>query len=69
MSATTDFATDRGPAPEVLRQAAVHGHTTAFWWAAGIFAAGAARMRSLLRSDVRPQISHACAPEAAPAST
>src|SRR3954468_8510119 len=69
VSATTDFVTNRGPAPEVLRQAAVHGYTTAFWWAAGIFALGALVCGSLLRSDVRPQVSHGGAPEAAPAST
>ncbi|HEX5617880.1 MAG TPA: MFS transporter [Solirubrobacteraceae bacterium] len=69
VSATTDFVTDQGPAPEVLRQAAVHGYTTAFWWAAGIFAVGALVCGSLLRSDVRPEISHAGAPEPAPART
>jgi len=54
VSAATDFLTDRGPAPEVLRQAAVEGYVTAFWWAAGIFALGALVCGSLLRSDVRP---------------
>ena len=69
VSATTDFVTDRGPAPEVLRQAAVHGYTTAFWWAAGIFAVGALVCGSMLRSDVRSEIGHAGAPEPAPART
>ena len=32
ISATTAFVTDHGPAPEALRQAAVEGYTTAFWW-------------------------------------
>jgi hypothetical protein len=63
-SAATDFVTDRGPAPEVLRQAAVQGYTTAFWWAAGIFLLGALVCGSLLRSEVRPEMSHA-APEPA----
>jgi hypothetical protein len=27
--------------PQLLAEAAVHGYTTAFWWAAGIFAVGA----------------------------
>jgi hypothetical protein len=27
----------------------VHGYTTAFWWSAGIFAAGATRCRLLMR--------------------
>jgi EmrB/QacA subfamily drug resistance transporter len=67
VSAATDFVTDRGPAPEVLREAAVHGYTTAFWWAAAIFAAGALVCASLLRSDVRPEMSHGDAPEPAPA--
>ncbi len=66
VSATTDFLTDRGPAPEVLRQAAVEGYVTAFWWAAGIFALGALVDASLLRSGVRPAPAHD-APEPAPA--
>ena len=60
-SATTGFVTDHGPAPEVLRQAAVQGYTTAFWWAAAIFAVGAlvcgaccARTRAPLPSTSRP---------------
>jgi EmrB/QacA subfamily drug resistance transporter len=66
VSATTDFLTDQGPAPEVLRQATVEGYTTAFWWAAGIFAVGALVCGSLLRSDVRPAMGHT-APEPAAA--
>jgi EmrB/QacA subfamily drug resistance transporter len=66
VSATSDFLTDRGPAPELLRQAAVEGYVTAFWWAAGIFALGALVCGSLLRSDVRPEMGHG-APEPAPA--
>ena len=65
-SAATDFVTDRGPAPEIMRQAAVEGYTTAFWWAAGIFALGALVCGSLLRSELRPQMAHAGA-EPAPA--
>jgi EmrB/QacA subfamily drug resistance transporter len=65
-SAVTDFLTDRGPGPEVLRQAAVEGYTTAFWWAAGIFALGALICAGLLRSDVRPEMAHG-GPEPAPA--
>jgi len=34
---------------EALAAAAVHGYTTAFWWTAGIFAAGAIACGSLLR--------------------
>ena len=54
VAATTGFVTDHGPAPQVLRQAAVEGYTTAFWWAAAIFAAGALITGALLRSDARP---------------
>src|SRR5918994_5941525 len=54
VSATTGFVTENGPAPEGLRQAAVEGYVTAFWWAAGIFAAGALVCASLLRPGERP---------------
>jgi EmrB/QacA subfamily drug resistance transporter len=64
-SAATDFVTERGPAPEVLRQAAVQGYTTAFWWAAGIFAIGALVCGSLLRSGARPELAHGPAEPAA----
>jgi hypothetical protein len=57
-AAVTDFVTARGPAPEVLRQAAVEGYTTAFWWAAGIFALGALVCGTLLRSHLRPEMTH-----------
>jgi hypothetical protein len=57
VSATTSFITDHGQAPELLRQAAVEGYTTAFGWAAAIFATGALVTAALLRS---PQ-SQACA--------
>ena len=68
LAATTEFVTDRGLAPEVVRQAAVEGYVTAFWWAAGIFAVGALVCGSLLRSDVRPEVTHAGSePEPAPA--
>jgi EmrB/QacA subfamily drug resistance transporter len=66
-SAVTDFVTDRGPAPEVLHQAAVEGYTTAFWWAAAIFAVGALVSGSLLRPQVRPEMTHGPEPEPAPA--
>jgi hypothetical protein len=65
VSAATEFITDRGPAPEVLRQAAVEGYTTAFWWAAGIFALGALVCGSLLRSGARPELAHGGEPAAA----
>jgi EmrB/QacA subfamily drug resistance transporter len=67
VAATTDFVGERGPAPEVLRRAAVEGYTTAFWWAAGIFAVGALVCGSLLRSSARPEPAHGTGePAAAP---
>ncbi|MGH3240122.1 MAG: MFS transporter, partial [Spirillospora sp.] len=65
VSAATDFVTDRGPGPDVLRQAAVEGYTTAFWWAAGIFAIGALVCGSLLRPGARPELAHGAEPAAA----
>jgi sugar phosphate permease len=65
VSATTAFVTDHGPGPEVLRQAAVEGYVTAFWWAAGIFALGALVCGSLLRPGVRPAPAHGAAEPAA----
>jgi EmrB/QacA subfamily drug resistance transporter len=61
VSATTAFLTDHGSAPAVLRQAAVEGYVTAFWWAAAIFAVGALVCGSLLRSDARPAPIHGAA--------
>jgi EmrB/QacA subfamily drug resistance transporter len=37
------------PAPQLVGLALIHGYTTAFWWAAGIFAAGAVTCGTLLR--------------------
>jgi EmrB/QacA subfamily drug resistance transporter len=65
VSAASDFIAANGPAPELMRQAAVEGYTTAFWWAAGIFAIGALVCGSLLRPGARPELAHA--PEPAPA--
>jgi hypothetical protein len=62
VSAASDFLADRGPAPELLGQAAVEGYVTAFWWAAAIFAAGALVCGTLLRSDARPALGHGGAP-------
>lgn len=53
-SATTDFVTEGGPGPGLLREAAVEGYVTAFWWAAAIFALGALVCGSLLRPRARP---------------
>jgi EmrB/QacA subfamily drug resistance transporter len=65
-SAATDFVMKSGSAPDVLREAAVHGYTTAFWWAAGIFAIGALVCGSLLRPGARPELAHGAEPAAAP---
>jgi EmrB/QacA subfamily drug resistance transporter len=48
-AATSDLAAVAGrPDPTLVAQAAVHGYTTAFWWAAGIFAVGAIICTALL---------------------
>ena len=51
-----------------LGNAAVHGYTTAFWWTAGIFAAGAIICGSLLRWGPlsRQASAHAAAPAGQP---
>ena len=38
------------PSLALVQQATVHGYTVGFWWAAGIFAAGAVICGALLRS-------------------
>ncbi len=58
---TSYIAGHGGPDPATLAHAAVHSYTTAFWWSAGIFAAGALLCGLLLRSEV-PQLD----PDAAP---
>ena len=64
-SAATGFVTDHGAAPELLHQAAVEGYTTAFLWAAGIFAIGALVCSALLRPGARPELAHGPEPAAA----
>jgi EmrB/QacA subfamily drug resistance transporter len=63
-SAVTDFVASNGATPAVLREAAVEGYITAFWWAAGLFALGAVVCGALLRPGVRPEKAHG-APEPA----
>jgi EmrB/QacA subfamily drug resistance transporter len=48
-TATTTFIAGKAASPAVAASAAVHGYTTAFWWAAAIFAAGALICGLLLR--------------------
>jgi hypothetical protein len=38
------------PSPALLQLAAVHSYTTAFWWAAGLFAMGAVLAALLFRA-------------------
>jgi EmrB/QacA subfamily drug resistance transporter len=46
---SSDLASAAGrPDPSLVAHAAVHGYTTAFWWAAGIFAVGAIVCAALL---------------------
>jgi len=49
-SAATRYLAGRPPTPAVRAQAALHSYTTAFWWSAAIFAAGAVVCGLLLRS-------------------
>jgi EmrB/QacA subfamily drug resistance transporter len=52
-SATTSALAVAAPSPSALSAAAVHGYTTAFWWAAAIFATGAVLCTALLSSRSR----------------
>lgn len=64
-SATAGFLADAGGNPSALAGASVHGFTTAFWWSAGIFAAGAL----VTRLVVRPGVPRAVVGESALAHT
>jgi EmrB/QacA subfamily drug resistance transporter len=48
-TAVTSYLVGKAVTPLVAAQAAVHGYTVAFWWAAGIFLAGAVVAGTLLR--------------------
>ncbi len=48
-TAVTSYLVGKTPTPLVAAQAAVHGYTVAFWWAAGIFLLGAVVSGTLLR--------------------
>jgi EmrB/QacA subfamily drug resistance transporter len=48
-SATTSYLSSHTPGPRTVQLAAIHSYTTVFWWAAGIFAAGAVVCGALLR--------------------
>ncbi len=51
-SAVTSFVAERGASPDVAAAAAVHGYTTAFYWSAAIFAAGALVSALVFRGGV-----------------
>lgn len=48
-NAGNDYVKGKLPSPDVFANAAVHSYTTAFWWSAGIFAAGAVICALLMR--------------------
>lgn len=50
---TSRLAGAGAPDPALLAGAAVHGYTTAFWWAAGIYAVGGVLCGALLTSRSR----------------
>lgn len=51
-TAATTFAAAHLGNSHVAALAAVHSYTVAFWWSAGVFAAGAIVVAALLRSGV-----------------
>ncbi|MDX6666191.1 MAG: hypothetical protein QOG68_2397 [Solirubrobacteraceae bacterium] len=63
-TAASSYLAVRQPSPAAGLAAAVHGYTTAFWWAAGIFTVGALVTGLVMRSGV-PQ--HAPLGEPVPA--
>ena len=52
-TAVTSYLVGKAVTPLVAAQAAVHGYTVAFWWAAGIFLLGAIVSGTLLRPGSR----------------
>jgi EmrB/QacA subfamily drug resistance transporter len=57
------YASAHGAAAEVAAQAAVHGYTTAFTWAAGVFAVGAVAAWRLLPAGAQDVATEAVAAE------
>jgi hypothetical protein len=51
-AAATSYLAGKQPTPLVLAHAQLHSYITAFWWSAGIFAAGAIICGLLLRPGV-----------------
>jgi hypothetical protein len=66
-SAASSYAATNQASVAALSEAAVHGYTTAFWWAAGIFAAGALVSALLLRGPA-PELEPGAEPAAVPAA-
>ncbi|MEJ3742624.1 DHA2 family efflux MFS transporter permease subunit [Actinomycetes bacterium KLBMP 9797] len=54
-SAAADYLATRQPTPDALAQAMLRSYETAYWWSAGIFAAGAILCGLLLRRGVPEQ--------------
>ena len=52
-SAASAYLTSHGPSPANIAAAAVHGYTTAFWWAGGFFLIGAVFTSVVLRSGAQ----------------
>ena len=52
-SAAASYASTHGRVPGVVEAATIHGYTTAFWWALGIFAIGLVAALVVLPSKVR----------------
>jgi EmrB/QacA subfamily drug resistance transporter len=52
-SATSSYLAGTHASANLAARAAVHGYTTAFWWSAGIFAAGALITGLLVRGNLR----------------
>jgi EmrB/QacA subfamily drug resistance transporter len=64
-SATSSYLAGTQASANLAGRAAVHGYTTAFWWSAGIFAAGALITGLLVRGKLRDPASRA-QPQAQP---
>jgi hypothetical protein len=52
-SATSSYLAGTHASANLAARAAVHGYTTAFWWSAGIFAAGALITGLLVHGNLR----------------
>ncbi len=65
--AVSDFIPEAGTSAAIAQaEAAVHGSTVVFWWAAGILAVGSLICGSLLRSEVRVTTRSESPPELKP---